>query len=108
VALAGELGDEAEEADPGLSGGSEIEFDQAEPIADESVGNADPDLKEGLHAAISALPDIYRATFVMHDIEGYTHTEIAAATGVAVGTSKGRLFIARGQLRKMLAPFKKE
>lgn len=86
----------------------EIDFDSADPIADEAVAEADPDLKEGLHAAISALPEIYRTTFVMHDIEGYTHTEIAAATGVAVGTSKGRLFIARGQLRKMLAPFMKE
>lgn len=86
----------------------EIDFDSADPIADDAVANADPDLKQCLHAAITALPEIYRTTFVMHDIEGYTHTEIAAATGVAVGTSKGRLFIARGQLRKMLAPFRKE
>ena len=86
----------------------EIDFDSADPIADDAVVGADPDLKERLHAAITALPEIYRTTFVMHDIEGYTHTEIAAATGVAVGTSKGRLFIARGQLRKMLAAFRKE
>jgi RNA polymerase sigma-70 factor (ECF subfamily) len=86
----------------------EINFDATDPIADDTVADADPDLKEGLHAAINALPEIYRTTFVMHDLEGYTHTEIAAATGVAVGTSKGRLFIARGQLRKMLAPFRRE
>ena len=86
----------------------EIDFDSADPIADDKVSDADPDLKEQLHAAISSLPEIYRTTFVMHDIEGYTHTEIAAATGVAVGTSKGRLFIARGQLRRLLASFRKE
>lgn len=86
----------------------EVDFEAVDPIADDAVVGADPDLREGLHAAISALPEIYRITFVMHDIEGYTHTEIAAATGVAVGTSKGRLFIARGQLRKMLAPFMQE
>lgn len=86
----------------------EIDFDSTDPIADDSAVEADPDLKEGLQAAINALPEIYRTTFIMHDLEGYTHTEIAAATGVAVGTSKGRLFIARGQLRKMLAPFMKE
>lgn len=86
----------------------EIDFDSAEPIADATVADADPDLKAGLHAAITALPEIYRTTFIMHDMEGYTHTEIAAATGVAVGTSKGRLFTAREQLRKMLAAFRKE
>ena len=86
----------------------ELDFDSAGPIAVETTAEADPDLRDQLHAAIDALPEIYRTTFVMHDVEGYTHGEIAQALGVAEGTCKSRLFIARGQLRKVLAPFMKE
>ena len=39
----------------------------------------------------------------MHDIEGYTHTEIAEVLGVAEGTCKSRLSQARAQLRAVLA-----
>ncbi|MGH7668447.1 MAG: RNA polymerase sigma factor [Gemmatimonadaceae bacterium] len=70
--------------------------------------DADPDLRERMAAAIDGLPEIYRTTFVMHDVEGYTHSEIADVLGVAEGTCKSRLFIARGMLRKVLAPFMKE
>ena len=44
----------------------------------------------------------------MHDIEGYTHAEIAESLGIAEGTSKSRLFDARGRLRHALAAFVKE
>lgn len=70
--------------------------------------SVDPDLRERLHASIDALPEIYRTTFIMHDVEGYTHVEIAEALGVAVGTCKGRLSIARAKLRAVLEPFMKE
>ena len=68
----------------------------------------DPDLRDRLAKAIDALPDIYRTTFIMHDLEGYTHTEIADALGVAEGTCKSRLSVARSQLRHALADFAKE
>jgi RNA polymerase sigma-70 factor (ECF subfamily) len=42
----------------------------------------------------------------MHDIEGYTHAEIAEVLGVPEGTSKSRLSAARAQLRQELAAFK--
>ena len=86
----------------------ETDIESVGPLADERVSDADPDLKVRLHEAINRLTDIYRITFVMHDVEGYTHIEIAAALGVAVGTSKSRLSIARSQLRTMLSPFMKE
>jgi RNA polymerase sigma-70 factor (ECF subfamily) len=44
----------------------------------------------------------------MHDIEGYTHAEIAESLGIAEGTSKSRLFEARAKLRAALADFVKE
>jgi RNA polymerase sigma-70 factor (ECF subfamily) len=69
---------------------------------------ADIDLKESLQRAIDELPEIYRTTLVMHDVEGYTHEEIASVLGVAEGTCKSRLSVARAQLREKLAPFAKE
>ena len=66
---------------------------------------AEPDLKERLRQAIDNLPEGYRTVFVMHDMEGYTHEEIATALGVQPGTSKAQLFRARAKLREALADF---
>lgn len=69
---------------------------------------ADPDLRDRLRAAIDALPEIYRLVVLMHDVEEYTHVEIAGALGIPVGTSKARLSAARAKLRKALADFAEE
>ncbi|HEU4700793.1 MAG TPA: sigma-70 family RNA polymerase sigma factor [Gemmatimonadales bacterium] len=82
----------------------EVALDDAAPIGT-TAREADPDLKTRLRAAIEALPDGYRAVFVMHDVEGYTHEEIAATLGVQPGTSKAQLFRARAKLRTALADF---
>ena len=55
-----------------------------------------------LERAISRLPERARAVFVLHDVEGYRHREIADLTGMAVGTSKAHLHRARGLLREAL------
>jgi RNA polymerase sigma-70 factor (ECF subfamily) len=86
----------------------ETDLSAATDLATGGPPEAEPDLRDRMTAAIDGLPEIYRTTFVMHDVEGYTHPEIAGALGVAEGTSKSRLFIARGMLRKTLAPFMKE
>src|SRR5678816_570644 len=44
-----------------------------------------------------------RAVFVLHDVEGYTHEEIALELGITAGGSKSQLFKARAKLRKLLA-----
>ena len=67
--------------------------------------DVDPDLKVRLHAAIDALPEGLRMTVLLHDLEGYTHAEIGQMLGVAEGTSKARLFEARGRLRDALRDF---
>ena len=85
----------------------ETDLDEAGLMPTESR-SADPDLREKLHRAIDELPEIYRTTFVMHDVEGYTHEEIASVLGVAEGTCKSRLSVARAQLREKLSPFAKE
>jgi RNA polymerase sigma-70 factor (ECF subfamily) len=64
-----------------------------------------PDLKTRLHSAIDALSEKLRPVFLMHDVEGYTHHEIAGTLGIPVGTSKARLFDARAKLRMALAAF---
>ena len=69
---------------------------------------SEPDLKDRLHVAIAGLPDGYRKVFVMHDVEGYTHQEIARALGVAEGTSKAQLSRARAKLRVELADYAEE
>jgi RNA polymerase sigma-70 factor (ECF subfamily) len=75
------------------------------PDTPEMRRTAEPDLKRRLHAAIEALPDGYRMVFVMHDVEGYTHEEIAASLGIQSGTSKAQLSRARGKLREAMADF---
>jgi RNA polymerase sigma-70 factor, ECF subfamily len=85
----------------------ETDLDEAGLLTIESR-SADPDLRDKLYRAIDDLPEIYRTTFVMHDVEGYTHEEIANVLGVAEGTCKSRLSVARAQLREKLKPFAKE
>jgi len=55
-----------------------------------------------LDAAIERLPDGARAVFVLHDVEGFTHDEIAARLGHTSGTSKSQLHRARLLLRAAL------
>lgn len=62
----------------------------------------EPDTRDRLHAAVDALPEIYRDVFLLHDLEGYRHEDIAEMLDVAVGTSKARLSRARQKLREAL------
>jgi RNA polymerase sigma-70 factor, ECF subfamily len=55
-----------------------------------------------LDKAISQLPPGYRTVFVLHDIEGFEHTEVADLLGISVGTSKSQLHKARMRLRELL------
>ena len=57
-----------------------------------------------LERALAALADGYRAIVVLHDVEGYTHHEIAAALGIDEGTSKSQLCRGRRALRRLLQP----
>ncbi len=61
-----------------------------------------PGLRMDLESAIAGLPPGARSVFVLHDIEGYKHAEIAELTGQAVGTLKAQLHRARRLLREAL------
>jgi RNA polymerase sigma-70 factor (ECF subfamily) len=55
-----------------------------------------------LERAIESLPPGYRIIFVLHDIEGYEHNEIAEMMGCSIGNSKSQLHKARMKLRELL------
>jgi RNA polymerase sigma factor (sigma-70 family) len=59
-------------------------------------------LRLDLERAIASLPAGARTALVLHDIEGYTHDEIAALTGIATGTVKSQLHRARRLLQERL------
>ncbi len=60
------------------------------------------DLSLDFEAAIASLPPGAREVFVLHDVEGYKHQEIARTLGIAGGTSKSQLHRARMALRRHL------
>ncbi|HEY0386264.1 MAG TPA: RNA polymerase sigma factor, partial [Pyrinomonadaceae bacterium] len=70
-------------------------------------GTADPNRmpvvdRIALDKAIAQLPPGYRTVFVLHDVEGYEHEEVARRLGCSVGTSKSQLHKARMKLRRLL------
>jgi len=58
--------------------------------------------KIALESAIDQLPAGYKSVFVLHDVEGFEHEEVARILGCSVGTSKSQLHKARLKLRKLL------
>ena len=78
-----------------------------EDLNDSNCGLVEPDqkkvvLRRKLEKAIKKLPNGCRMVFVLHDIEGFNHKEIADRLNLAEGTSKSQLFKARAMLRKIL------
>lgn len=79
-----------------------------EDITDSNCGVVEPNqkkliLRRKLERAIKKLPDGCRTVFVLHDIEGFNHKEIAERLRLAEGTSKSQLFKARAMLRRILS-----
>ena len=71
------------------------------------AGTANPERmrivdKIALDSAIDQLPDGYKNVFVLHDVEGFEHEEVAKILGCSVGTSKSQLHKARLKLQKLL------
>jgi RNA polymerase sigma-70 factor, ECF subfamily len=72
------------------------------PELDPVVETVAPDAALDLERAIAALPEGARDVFVLHDVYGYTHREIAEMLGIVEGTSKSQLTRARTLLRGSL------
>jgi DNA-directed RNA polymerase specialized sigma24 family protein len=62
-----------------------------------------PLIRIALDEAIRKLAPGYRAVFILHDVEGYEHSQISEMLGCSVGTSKSQLHKARMKLRKLLS-----
>lgn len=62
----------------------------------------DPLLAQRLEAALDRVPAGMRQVLVLHDVEEYTHEEIAGLLGISPGTSKSQLFKARARMRQIL------
>ncbi len=78
-----------------------------EESSKKELGAADPKLagsvdRMQIQRAVEALPPGYRTIFVLHDVEGYEHNEIANIVGCSIGNSKSQLHKARMKLRDLL------
>lgn len=81
--------------------------DAGPPIEDLPLGGEDVRLRGvfdriDLEREIAALPPGCRAVLVLHDVEGYSHEEIARLLDIQAGTSKSQLSRARAELRRAL------
>jgi RNA polymerase sigma-70 factor (ECF subfamily) len=80
---------------------TEEETPRKEPGADDPrlAGSID---RMQLQRSIASLPPGYRMIFLLHDVEGYEHNEIAEMVGCSIGNSKSQLHKARMKLREIL------
>ena len=79
---------------------------ETEVAEDSAVSEPDTDrsfVAQSIDEAAAKLSPGARTVFLMHDVEGYTHEEIAAELGITPGGSKSQLFKARTKLRRLLA-----
>lgn len=82
-------------------------IESEEETPKKELGAPDPSLASSvdrlqLQRAVEALPPGYRTIFVLHDVEGYEHNEIAEMVGCSIGNSKSQLHKARMKLRDLL------
>jgi RNA polymerase sigma-70 factor (ECF subfamily) len=76
--------------------------DVAGKIEDRTAAPVEKDIQGPLDAAIRSLAPRLRSVFLLHDVQGFKHEEIARTLGCAVGTSKSQLFKARIRVRAYL------
>ena len=85
-----------EEATEGDEDTPKKDFGADDPVLSGSVDRL------RLQHAVEQLPPGYRSIFVLHDVEGYEHNEIATMVGCSIGNSKSQLHKARMKLREVL------
>lgn len=67
-----------------------------------STGPPDAELTVVVRAAVARLPEDVRVVLLLHDVDGYTHTEIGEMLAIASGSSRARLSRGRARLREWL------
>jgi RNA polymerase sigma-70 factor (ECF subfamily) len=81
-----------------------MDEDDADPVAAPGSPAELNIARMDLEKAMGTLPPSYHAAFVLHDVEGYQHDEIARMLDISEGSSKSLLHKARMKLRRALAP----
>lgn len=77
----------------------------ASPFRDPAEGS---ELRRRLTEALGALPERQRSVIVLHDVEGFKHSEIGEMLGIPEGTARSDLHYARSQLRGILGSVRRE
>lgn len=81
-----------------------VVWQNVEDYTGESIDWGDSEINVAhLETAVLSLPDGFRTIFVLAEVEGYTHREIAVMLNISEGTSKSQLFHAKRKLRAMLS-----
>ncbi len=85
-----------------------VRIDEESEVPRFEIGGPDPRLsgvcdRMNLQAALDGLPEGYRLMFLLHDVHGYEHNEIARILDCSIGNSKSQLHKARKRLRLLLA-----
>ncbi len=84
-------------------GGERRRFHEDSEVLEHVAGRGDtPEYSMDFEAAIGRLPERARQVFLLHDVQGFRHEEIAELLGIVPGTSKSQLHHARMALRKCL------
>jgi len=84
-----------------------IRFEPLEGTAYEEIINWGHHLDiDYLEKAIQSLPEGYRAVFVLIEVEGYSHKEVASMLGISNGTSKSQLYHAKRKLKELLTKYR--
>ncbi|HSR54301.1 MAG TPA: RNA polymerase sigma factor [Acidobacteriota bacterium] len=79
-----------------------LSWSALEALPEPSAAAAPSGLRLDLEEAVQALPEGYRMVLLLHDLEGWTHREIAHGMGISEGTSKSQLFNARRAVKASL------
>jgi RNA polymerase sigma-70 factor (ECF subfamily) len=83
----------------------EIEWDIVSDYPSPDDNLATREFYDRLRLAIADLPEAFRTTIVLREIEGLAYEEIAEMTGVSLGTVKSRIARARAKLQSVLQPY---
>lgn len=83
----------------------EVEEESAVAVDNPQTDSERSFVAQSIDQAVSQLSPGARTVFLLHDVEGYTHEEIARELGITSGGSKSQLFKARAKLRRLLAHF---
>ncbi len=83
----------------------ELHESVSSPFRDPALG---AELRQRLSAALVELPERQRAVLVLHDVEGYKHSEIGRTLGIPEGTARSDLHHARAALRRLLGNLRRD